>query len=116
MFCLCNSKQSTEYYSPINCFSSLCYSIIHTDEHGANCNLNRYSYIHKTVCHKYKFVDRETRVHTQAIESVHNELKRQIKKRKGLKNTVVPDFIREFCGCFYNREDFLKQVLKPIEV
>ncbi|KAG0441997.1 hypothetical protein DMUE_0626 [Dictyocoela muelleri] len=91
-------------------------SIIHTNEHGAYCNLHRYSYIHKTVCHKYNFVDRETGVHTQAIESFHNEFKREIKMRKGLKTTHRPDFFREFCWCFNNREDFLKKVLKLIEV
>ncbi|KAG0441462.1 hypothetical protein DMUE_1039 [Dictyocoela muelleri] len=91
-------------------------SIIHTDEHGAYCNLNRYSYIHKTVCRKYNFVDRETGVHTQAIESFHNELKRKIKCEKNLKSTHRADFLRDFCCCFNNREDFLKKVLKLIEV
>ena len=56
-------------------------SRIHTDEHGAYCNLRHHNFTHGTVCHKYEFVNCETEVDTQAIESFHNELKLEIKRR-----------------------------------
>jgi transposase-like protein len=78
-----NKKQNT--IVPIICAQVNSGSIIHTDEHDAYFKLSKFSFNHGTVCHKYEFVNSETGVHTQGIESFHNELKLEIKKRKGIK-------------------------------
>ena len=72
-------------------------SIIWTDEHKSYACLKNFNYTHGTVCHKYEFVNSETGVNTQAIESFHNELKLEIKRRKGVLNDNRPAFLREFC-------------------
>ncbi|KAG0439755.1 hypothetical protein DMUE_2211, partial [Dictyocoela muelleri] len=58
-------------------------SIIYTDEWPAYTNLsNLNTYIHGTVCHKYHFVDPETFIHTQNVESFNNKIKYEIKKTR----------------------------------
>lgn len=42
-------------------------STIVCDEWGGYSNLSENEYEHKTVCHKYNFVDTESRSHTQSI-------------------------------------------------
>jgi transposase-like protein len=84
-------------------------STIHTDEHGAYFNLRSFFSEHGTVCHKYTFVNPVTGVNTQAIESFHNELKLEIKRRKGVLNVKREEFLNEFCFYFNNRSDFFVQ-------
>lgn len=91
-------------------------SIIHTDEHGAYCNLRDFGFSHGTVCHKYNFVDRVTGVHTQGIESFNGELKYEIKKRKGIQTEKRGSFLKEFCFYFNNRADFFHAVFRLIKV
>lgn len=91
-------------------------SIIHTDEHGAYYNLRNFFFYHGTVCHKYTFVNEETGVHTQAIESFHNELKLEIKRRKGVLTENRERFLTEFCYYFNNRSSFLDAILSLIKV
>ena len=56
-------------------------SIIYTDEWASYNALGRNdNYRHKTVCHKYNFVDPSTLVHTQNVESFNNKIKCEIKK------------------------------------
>ncbi|KRH94354.1 hypothetical protein M153_2890004847 [Pseudoloma neurophilia] len=51
-------------------------SIIYTDEWAAYRNIGEnQNYEHKTICHKYKFIDYETGVHTQHVESYNNTIK-----------------------------------------
>lgn len=75
---------------PIICSQVSSHSKIHTDEHGSYRNLRLFSYLHGTVCHKYEFVNRINGVNTQGIESFHNELKLEIKRRKGIKTELRP--------------------------
>ncbi len=51
------------------------HSLIRTDEHGSYRDLNRHDFVHETVCHKYEFVNRESGVHTQHVESFNNIFK-----------------------------------------
>lgn len=52
-----------------------CGSIIYTDEWKSYTDLSLNFYEHRTICHKYHFVDPSTQVHTQHIESFNNKIK-----------------------------------------
>lgn len=54
-------------------------SIIVTDEWRSYNRLSLQGYMHQTVCHRYNFVDPESGVHTQHVESWNNKLKLLIK-------------------------------------
>lgn len=45
--------------------------------------LTSLGYIHKTVCHKKEFMNKENGVNAQAIVTFKNILKYKIKRRKG---------------------------------
>ena len=53
-------------------------------------------YVHKRIAHKYHFVDPQTQVHTQNVESFNNKIKYQIKMAKGVPDHFRSDFITEF--------------------
>lgn len=91
-------------------------SVIHTDEHGAYCKLKDYFLEHSTVCHKYEFVNSNDGTHTQSIESFHNELKLEIKRRKGVKSNERRTFLREFCFYFNNRNNFFTSIINLIKI
>ncbi|KCZ74954.1 hypothetical protein H311_04076 [Anncaliia algerae PRA109] len=59
-------------------------SIIFTDKWNAYKNISNNNYTHKTVNHKYHFVDPRTGVHMQNVESYNNKLK--YKMSKGIQN------------------------------
>ncbi|KCZ74613.1 hypothetical protein H311_04421 [Anncaliia algerae PRA109] len=71
-------------------------SIICTDEHKSYSSLTLEGFVHHTVCHKHNFVVKLTQVHTQAIECFNNELKYEIKRRKGVKSNLKKNFLIEF--------------------
>lgn len=72
-------------------------STIHSDELKSYVQLKDLNgYTHKSVCHKYCFVDRTTGVHTQNVESYNNKIKLGIKKMKGLTNTGRISYLLEF--------------------
>ncbi|KCZ79584.1 hypothetical protein H312_03029, partial [Anncaliia algerae PRA339] len=75
-----------------------------------------YSYIHNTVCHKYEFVNSSSGVNTQAVESFHNSLKLEIKRKKGVLTNFREVFLKEFCFYFNNRHDYFHAVLNLIKV
>ena len=80
-------------------------SIISTDEFLAYSRLAQMNdYEHKTVCHKYHFIDPQTNTHTQHVESCNNSLKYAIKKAKGVKKVFFDLFIAEFM--FFNHFSF----------
>jgi transposase-like protein len=108
-----NKQQST--IVPIILSQVAANSIIHTDEHRAYYNLRNYFSEHGTVCHKYSFKNPITGVHTQAIESFHNELKLEIKRRKGVLTVQREEFLWEFCFYFNNRDNFLFSVIDLIK-
>lgn len=49
-------------------------STIYTDEHKSYSKLNQIGYVHGTVCHKREFVNKETGINTEAIESFKMKL------------------------------------------
>ncbi|KAG0437814.1 hypothetical protein DMUE_3464 [Dictyocoela muelleri] len=57
---------------PIICSQVASNSTIWTDEHRAYSNLKDLFYDHKTVCHKYQFINYDTGANTQAVESFNN--------------------------------------------
>lgn len=109
-----NKSQNT--IVPIICSQVNSGSVVHTDEHGAYFNLRNFNFLHDTVCHKYCFVNKTTGAHTQGIESFHNELKLEIKKRKGVRTNERPNFLREFCFYFNNRQNFDDAILTIIKI
>lgn len=91
-------------------------SVIHTDEHASYRRLNSLGFQHGTVCHKFEFVNRESGVHTQSIESFHNEMKIEIKRRKGVLTSKRSIFLKEFCFYFNNRLEFLESILNLLKL
>ena len=72
-------------------------STIITDEFRSSINVGKDGdYAHSTVCHKYNFVDPETGIHTQNVESYNNKIKPRIKDIKGVQRGVRADFLIEF--------------------
>lgn len=80
-------------------------SIIWTDEHRSYARLSQMGFTHGTVCHKYEFVNHHTGVNTQAVESFHNSLKLEIKKKKGVFTSEREIFLKEFLF-FFNYKNF----------
>lgn len=79
-------------------------STIWTDEHRSYGRLSQLGFNHGSVCHKYEFVNRITGVNTQAVESFHNSLKTEIKKRKGVETEKRDEFLKEFLFFFNFKE------------
>lgn len=101
---------------PLICTNVASNSTIWTDEHKSYCNLKNYNFTHGTVCHKYEFVNKVTGVSTQRVESFNNELKLEIKRRKGILTQCRESFLTEFCYYYNNRSNFFEAVLFLIKV
>ncbi len=54
---------------------------IWTDEHKTYACLKDFDFTHQSTCHKYKIMNCETDVNTQALKSFNN-IKWEIKKRR----------------------------------
>ncbi len=54
---------------PIICLQVAPNSIIWTDEHKSYAFLKDFTFTHDSVCHKYHFINSETGVNTQAVET-----------------------------------------------
>ncbi len=87
-------------------------SIIWTDEHKSYACLKDFTFTHDSVCHKYQFVNSETDLNTQAVESFNNELKLEIKRRKGIKTSLREQFLNEFCFRFNARGVLFEKILE----
>ncbi|KCZ81057.1 hypothetical protein H312_01543 [Anncaliia algerae PRA339] len=74
-------------------------SIIYIDEHKCYFKLGNVGFLNKSVCRKYNFVNPIIGVHTQHVESFHNEMKLEIKRRKGIKTEERHEFLDNFVGC-----------------
>lgn len=70
-------------------------------------NLGRMLEENSTVCHKYRFINHFTSVNTQAVESFHDEIKLEIKRRKGVRTQNRALFINKFVFCFDSRDIFI---------
>ncbi|KCZ80574.1 hypothetical protein H312_02031, partial [Anncaliia algerae PRA339] len=84
VFAICIPNKKSEIILPLIEKHVLPGTKIYTDEHKSYQKLNSLGFIHGTVSHKYEFINKETRVNTQAIESFNNYLKYYIKMKKGI--------------------------------
>lgn len=91
-------------------------SVVHTDEHRSYFGLSELGFIHKTVCHKYQFVNQLTGAQTQAVESFNNCLKYAIKQRKGVKTVDREEFLLEFVWKFNNRSDRINKLFELLRI
>ena len=76
-------------------------SIIMSDCWKAYNNINQHGYSHYTVNHSYNFVnpdviDKNFKVHTNGIESIWKDAKRQLKRMAGIKRGYVQSYLDEF--------------------
>lgn len=92
-------------------------SIIYTDEAKVYMKLGECpGFKHKSIIHKYKFVDYEAKVHTQNIESFNNKVKLRIKMMKGIKNNQRKNFLLEFNWLQDKTEDLFLKTLKLFQI
>lgn len=101
---------------PIICDQVHVGSTIYTDDAKVYKKLTKLGFIHRSVIHKYNFVDPVSGVHTQAVESFNNYLKHAIKTRKGVRTVDRPDFCKEMCFFFNNKKNVLQALLSLIKV
>ncbi|KCZ80516.1 hypothetical protein H312_02078, partial [Anncaliia algerae PRA339] len=90
-------------------------STIFTDEHRSYSSLQHLGFTHLTVCHKYNFICPFSGAHTQFIESFHNELKLEIKRRKGIKTDLRNNFLQEFIWKFNNKSNRLLKLYELLK-
>ncbi|KCZ77351.1 hypothetical protein H311_01641, partial [Anncaliia algerae PRA109] len=109
------SDKSQSTLVPIICSQVAANSIIWTDEHRSYNNLRNFSFIHDTVCHKYNFIS-SVGTNTQAVESINNCIKYEIKNRKGILTDKRSDFLKEFCFTFNNRTNLFEKILFLIKI
>jgi transposase-like protein len=100
---------------PIVCERVVSGSTIYTDEHPSYRSLVNNGYLHGTVCHKYYFVDPLTGIHTQAIESFHNEMKLKFKNQKGIKTENCCRFLSEFVWFWNHKGSTLSDLFNLIK-
>ncbi|KCZ76961.1 hypothetical protein H311_02034, partial [Anncaliia algerae PRA109] len=86
-------------------------TIIHGDEWSAYGNINSLGYVHKTICHKYEFVNKTNGVHTQHIESYWNKQKNRIKKMMGCKGSVLQENLDMFVFYDLHQDDIYNSLL-----
>ncbi|KCZ77900.1 hypothetical protein H311_01083 [Anncaliia algerae PRA109] len=116
VFATCIPNKKAETLIPIICRQVASNSIIWTDEHRSYNSLHSFSYYHDSVCHKYMFVNHENGVNTQAVESFHNEMKLQIKRKKGILTENREEFLKEFCFYLNNRSNFSEAIFNLIKM
>ncbi len=70
----------------------------------------------KLSVHKYEFVNRESGVHTQHVESFNNILKYSIKNKKGVLTDFRGKFLKEECFFWNNKERIIEALLDLIKI
>ncbi|KCZ80226.1 hypothetical protein H312_02376 [Anncaliia algerae PRA339] len=101
---------------PIICDKVVNGTLIYTDEHRSYASLAQKGYVHQTVCHKYNFVDKISGAHTQFVESFNNELKLDIKKRKGVETNLRSKFLEIFIWKFNNKNNRIGKIFDLIKI
>ena len=91
-------------------------SKIWTDEFPSYRRLRDEGFDWDAVCHKYCFVNSITGVNTQAVESFHNLIKGEIKKRRGIRTNLRQQFLNEFVFLWNNRFNVIEEVLNLIKI
>lgn len=89
-------------------------SLVYTDESKIYKDLLKEGFRHGTVCHKYNFVDPNTGVNTQAVESINNLIKREIKYKMGVITEKRDLFLKEWCFRFNNKNNLLMAILEVL--
>ena len=72
---------------------------------------------HSTVNHSVEFIDRQTGVHTNHIESYWNRVKIKFKRMKGCHQSHLPGYLDEFMWrerYGRNSDDSLDNILRDI--
>ncbi len=100
---------------PIICENVLSGSVIYTDEHRSYSRLTEEGYLHGTICHKHNFVDRNTNVHTQAVESIKNLIKEGINTRSGVLTAKRESYFKVTCLLFNNLNCLFEKILELIK-
>ncbi|KAG0425435.1 hypothetical protein DMUE_6032 [Dictyocoela muelleri] len=91
-------------------------SVIHTDEWRAYNGLDSHpEYSHRKITHKYNFVDPNTGVHTQNVESFNNKLKLFIKLQKGCIAENRKILLTYFLFCDYFKEKAFEELLNLLK-
>ena len=71
-------------------------SIVRSDQWRAYSRISELGYQHQTVNHSLNFVDPETGVHTQTIESYWGKCKARLKGMRGTTEVMLPSYLDEF--------------------
>ena len=90
-------------------------STSYANERKYYSGLNSIGYSHYSVCNKYSFVFSMSGIHTQSVGSFNNELKREIKKRKGVFTNGRKKFLYEFVKCWNNKSNLFNSLLELIK-
>ncbi len=92
-------------------------SVIDTDKFKSYLGLSSMNdYEHRSICHKYHFMDSITRVHTQNVESFNNKIKRKIKRIMGLDETGRRSFIKEFLFLNLFKDSSYQQIVNILKI
>lgn len=90
---------------------------IYTDDFKSYSSLGTTNnYMHGVVTHKYHFVDPNTGVHTQHVESFNNKLKMKIKNMKVLNNEGKKMFLEEFMFLDLFKENSYIEIVKILSL
>jgi hypothetical protein len=91
-------------------------SMFYTDEEKIYRSLGSSgAYEHKSVVQKYQFVDYDTNVHTQNVESYNNIIKMRIKNMKDVREECRAAFSREFLWLDLWKEQGFEKTLELLK-
>ena len=91
-------------------------SVIHSDEWKAYCKIaESENYNHNTVNHTLHFVDPNTGVHTQNIESYWNKHKQRIKRMCGCHRDSLDSYLNEFMWMERNKNQKFLNYIKLLK-
>ena len=91
-------------------------SVIHSDEWKAYCKIaESENYNHNTVNHTLHFVDPNTGVHTQNIESYWNKHKQRIKRMCGCHRDSLDSYLNEFMWMERNKNQKFLNFIKLLK-
>ena len=91
-------------------------TIIHNDEWKAYRNIStKLDLEHQTVNHTLHFVDPETLVHTQHIESYWNKHKHSIKMMRGCKRDSMQSYLDQFMWMERNKTNMFFKLCEEIQ-
>ena len=87
-------------------------TIIFSDEWASYQNIDKNLYLHDTVNHTLHFVDPESGVHTQNIESLWSSIKRKFKYMKGIHKSQLQSYLDEFMWRNNSTNDVFERLIE----